>query len=73
MRGSGLATPTTWLSTMHSTGVNVPDTDLADAAATELHLDLPGRVRHDPHGTPAAANSASVVIDSGIGHRHRSA
>ena len=25
-------------------------TDLADAAAAELHLDLPGRVRHDPHG-----------------------
>ena len=50
MRGSGLATPTTWLSTMHSTGVRGSGTDLADAAAAELHLDLPGRVRHDPHG-----------------------
>ena len=26
-----------------------PDTDLADTAATELHLDLAGRVRHDAH------------------------
>ena len=71
MRGSGLATPTTWLSTMHSTGVQRSGADLADTAAAELHLDLPGRVRHDPIGTPAAASSASAAIDSGIGHRHR--
>ena len=45
--GSGLATPTTWLSTTQRTVDAGARADLAHARAPQHGLDLPGRVGHD--------------------------
>ena len=82
MRGSGLATPTTWLSTMHRIGVPGSVADLTDTAATELHLDLPGRVGHDAHRyaggrqlgeAPPSSRGSAIATGAGAGVPSRAA
>ena len=67
MAGSGLATPTTWESTTHATGVPVTRPTWQTAVRRSTPSIWPDAFETTPIGTPRRWSSASASPDAAIG------
>ena len=73
MPGSGLATPTTSLSTTQRTGTPSPGPTWQTRDRRSTASICPEALETTPSGRPRAASVASAAMLSGIGHRQRAA